>query len=349
MVRLLSQWARCVFSRASLRLALVALWLGVGTAQHVEAQSAPGKAQQQQYKRVLDEAMAEYERSNWAEARSLFEAAHELSPTARTLRAIGMCAFEEKSYVMAIKFLGDALTDTRKPLTAEQRKQTEDALWRAREFVAKYRLNLTPIDATVRIDGHEPMLADGQLLLDPGNHRLTVSASGYVTSDQTIGVRAREAGELVVTLLVEGAAVASTEPTPPPAPEEAPAASTGAPPVDEPKGKLTKLQWVGVGLSAFGAAALGVGIGFGVDAKNKHDRSDCTDTCETEADKKLNDQALTSAHVSTAMFVAGGVSAAAGIFLAVWGREKKPSTQQSLRFAPALAQGFVGGTARGVW
>ena len=48
------------------------------------------------YSKALASAMAEYELGNWTEARALFEQAHELNPNARTLRAIGLCAFEEK-------------------------------------------------------------------------------------------------------------------------------------------------------------------------------------------------------------------------------------------------------------
>jgi hypothetical protein len=123
------------------------------------------------------------------------------------------------------------------------------------------------------------------------------------------------------------------------------------PPADEAptkSGGLTKVQWVGIGLVGVGAVGLGLGIGFGLDAKNKDDRAGCSKTCDSPADKALNDKALVSGNVSTAMFAVGGVAAAAGIFLAVWAREKKPA-QQALQFSPALAQGFVGGSARGVW
>lgn len=329
-------------------LAALLLALNPGSAR-ADATSAK---QNQEYKRVLAEAMAEYERSNWAEARALFQAAHEMQPTARTLRAIGMCAFEEKAYVMSISFLGQALADTRKPLTAEQRKQTEDALWRAHEFVAQYRLDVTPMDATVRVDGHEPFMEDGKLLMDAGTHRITFSASGYDTVENNITVRARETGELSIKLVVSGSNQPVAE-APVAQPAETP--STGsAQPVDEaPKsGRLTKGQWVGIGLVGLGAVGLGLGIGFGVDAKNKHDRSGCEGSvCESDAGQRLNEKARTSGNVSTAMFAVGGVAAAAGIFLAIWAREKKPETAQTsaLRWSPVLAHGFVGGTARGTW
>jgi hypothetical protein len=303
-----------------------------------------------EYKRVLAEAMAEYERSNWAEARALFQAAHEMQPTARTLRAIGMCAFEEKAYVMSISFLGQAVADTRKPLTAEQRKQTEDALWRAHEFVAQYRLDITPSDAVVRIDGQEPFLEEGKLLLDPGTHRLSLSAAGYETVENTMTVRARETGELAIKLVLSGSNQPLAE-APVVAPTETLGSAAGKPVDQAPKsGALTKGQWVGIGLVGLGAVGLGLGIGFGVDAKNKHDLSKCEGAvCQDAAGQRLNEKAMTSGNVSTAMFAVGGVAAAAGIFLAIWAREKKPEPQTALQWSPALAHGFVGGSARGVW
>jgi hypothetical protein len=279
--------------------------------------------------------MAEFDRGNWSEARALFEAAHEMQPTARTLRAIGMCAFEEKSYAMAISFLSQALQDSRKALTAEQRKQTEDALWRAREFVAKYRLALSPSETSVRVDGHDPLVLEGKLLLDPGSHRLSFSAPGYQSSEQTLTARARDTAELVIELVAVGSSDAAAA---------APSPSAGA----SQRASLTNGQWAGIGLVGLGAAGLGLGIGFGVDAKKKHDRSGCESTCDSRADKALNDKARTSGNVSTAMFAVGGAAAAAGIFLAVWARERKTS-ERALRFSPVLAQGFVGGSARGVW
>jgi hypothetical protein len=339
MVRPLLHAARC---------ALATLLIALGAAQlaHAQANGRSGDSSQE-YKRVLQEAMAEYERSNWAEARALFQAAHEMQPTARTLRAIGMCAFEEKAYVMAIAYLGQALSDTRKPLTADQRKQTEDALWRAREFVAKYRLVVTPSHAALLVDGHAPSLEEGKLLLDPGTHKLSFSADGYDTVEHSVSVRARETGELSIALVATGSSEAVAA-----APAAATESSTpvaAAAPVDEPKSKLTKLQWVGVGLSGFGAVGLGLGIGFGVMAKNKHDESGCDSECPTKEDKHLNDQAYTFGNASTAMFAVGGAAAAAGIFLAVWAREKKPAAQQAFQWSPVLSKSFVGGTARAAW
>jgi hypothetical protein len=338
--------------RFLLRAALCAIavsFMALAVAHPVHAQAGASGKSSQEYKRVLQEAMAEYERSNWAEARALFEAAHEMQPTARTLRAIGMCSFEEKSYVISISYLGQALSDTRKPLTAEQRKQTEDALWRAHEFVAQYRLELTPSDAMLRVDGHNPFMEDGKLLLDAGTHKLTLSAEGYDTAEHTVTVRARESGELSVKLVLTGSnqpVAAAPEVQSVDTTQGATQSQTDA----APKGGLTKGQWAGIGLVGFGAVALGLGIGFGVDAKNKHERSDCEgSTCQSTEGKSLNDKALTSGNVSTAMFAVGGAAAAVGIFLAVWAREKKPEQKTALQFSPALAQGYVGGSARGVW
>src|SRR6188508_389327 len=68
------------------------------------------------YRASVDEAVAEFSAGHWEEARTLFKRAHERQPNARTLRGMGMAAFEMRMYVTAIRELEAALRDARKPL-----------------------------------------------------------------------------------------------------------------------------------------------------------------------------------------------------------------------------------------
>jgi len=61
------------------------------------------------------DAVAEYEAGHYQEARALFRQAHEKSPTARTLRGIGMASFELRDYVEATRALTASLRDVRPP------------------------------------------------------------------------------------------------------------------------------------------------------------------------------------------------------------------------------------------
>jgi Tetratricopeptide repeat len=262
------------------------------------------------YTKTLSAAMAEYELGNWTEARALFEQAHELNPNARTLRAIGLCAFEEKSYVAAIANLSAALEDTRRPLTPEQRTHAADLLERSHGFIAQYTVQVSPANAIMRVDLRAPVVLNGKLLLDPGTHQLSFSAPGYQPAERTLLARPREGGVLKVEL-ASAVAVASAAPL---------GAQTGAskPQTDERAGGLSARQKAGIGVAAFGLASLGVGIAYGVIAKNKHDDSGCTNVCDSEHTQKLNDQARTAGNVATVGYALGAAALGSGAFMIFW-------------------------------
>jgi len=280
---------------------------------HADAQSSAPKAQasatKTEYDRLLKEALSEFGLGNWTEARALFERAHELKPSARTLRAIGLSAFEEKSYAVAVASLTAALSDERSPLSAKQRSEAETAIERALNYIAQYELEITPEDAnaTVSIDSREPTMLDGRLLLDPGKYQLEVTAEGYDVARQTLVARPREKLKLRIQLAApeaEGAAaqIAVVKPD-----------SGSAAQEDD---GLSTQQWIGIGVGAAGVVTLGVSAAFGLTAMSKADDAGCSDgTCPNARSKRLNDEALDAGTVSTVTFVAGAVVAAAGAVL----------------------------------
>jgi hypothetical protein len=111
-----------------------------------------------------------------------------------------------------VRNLSAALTDSRKPLSLEQRKSAQDLLDRSRMLVDAYSITVSPRKARVLIDGRPPELdADGTLLLGVGLHNLEVSAPGMIMRSLPINVRGGERKELSVTL--ERALVANAQPT----------------------------------------------------------------------------------------------------------------------------------------
>ena len=153
------------------------------------------------YRKAIKEGLAEFAALHFEEARSLFQRAHDINPNARTFRGIGMTSFELRDYVAAVRNLSAALKDSRKPLSSEQRKSTEELLERSRLLVDAYVLIVSPHNARVLIDGRTPELdADGTLLLGVGLHNLEVSAPGMIMRSLPINVRGGERKELSVTL-----------------------------------------------------------------------------------------------------------------------------------------------------
>jgi len=156
---------------------------------------------QAQYRDVVGRAVVEFDAGRWAEARALFLRAHQLWPSARTLRTLGMTSFELRAYAQALTELQAALDDPRRPLSDEQRAQVSTLIDQARAFVGRYQVAVTPSTAELLVDGAPRALAaDGVLLLEVGRHELRARASGYSELVRTLDVLGREDETLALEL-----------------------------------------------------------------------------------------------------------------------------------------------------
>lgn len=154
-----------------------------------------------EYRTTIREALAEYRARHFLEARALFAEAHRLLPNARTLRGLGMTAFELRSYRESIGFLQQALAHEVKPLEGGLRNETERLLKRAERFVAKLELTTEPPDVRVTLDGAPVERPEGEpLLLDIGPHELEFSAEGYVPETRSIEVKRHKRESWTITL-----------------------------------------------------------------------------------------------------------------------------------------------------
>ena len=180
------------------------------------------RAQSSDYEDAIDQAVAEFQAGHWHEARTLFERAHALAPSARTLRGLGIVAFELRHYARSARLLQQALEDTRQPLTQALQAQTRELVQRAIGFVGRYRIALQPPDAMLSVDGAKAQLEpDGSLWLDPGEHTLRARAPGHREAVQELDVRGGE--QLELTLALE--------------PLRQPPAAQGSPALQEPASK----------------------------------------------------------------------------------------------------------------
>jgi hypothetical protein len=141
------------------------------------------------YDGYIEQALQAYDAGRFAEARTLFRRAHEVSPTARTLRTIGMCSFNLGDYVDAAISLEAALDETRKPLTGDQRKQVAELIARSNQAIGRFAVRLSPSDASLILDGRAVALtAQHELLVEPGRHELSVQARGHHTVQSGLSV-----------------------------------------------------------------------------------------------------------------------------------------------------------------
>jgi hypothetical protein len=177
----------------AIRVAALGLfWCVVGT-----ALAQPAKPDE--YKRSIEVAVREFEAGNWAEARVLFEQAHALKPSARTLRGMGMVSFELKQYVRAQKELNAALVELRSPLSEEQRHEVLSLLQRVEKFIGRLTVRVKPpeADTHITLDGSR---VEGELKLDLGQHDLSIVATGYRALNRTVSIEGGKTVRLELTL-----------------------------------------------------------------------------------------------------------------------------------------------------
>jgi hypothetical protein len=276
-----------------------------------------------EYKRTIDQALEEYGLGHFEESRSLFERAHSLDPSARTLRGLGMVEFELRHYVAAEGYLKASLASERKPLTEDQRRAVADLLARTQQFVAKYELAVEPAappGMRVELDGKSVQLNDKQALaLEAGEHMLRVSAPGAETRELHLDVRGGEQQTLRIVLEVKGGPADNVAPPPP---------------VNEPLQR--PYRSLGIGLTAGGGALVLAGGVLGGIALGK------ADGAETQKDSDA-DSAKTMALVSDVAIGVGAAAVVAGIVLWVWREKPKPAAGTGARLErvwPAVKVSF---------
>lgn len=184
-------------SRKARFSSLVGLLLVV--AAHVRAQPTTDSARDGDatYSKLVADAVSAFDAGRFRESRELLTRAHQLRPNARTLRGMGLAAFEEGRYSLAVLALDAALNETRQPIGGEQRSECEQLRAEADALTARYAVSGLPAGAELRVDGEEPVWdSAGYLLVDQGTHTLTLRQSGE-TRSWTLAARGGRRSEFV--------------------------------------------------------------------------------------------------------------------------------------------------------
>ena len=309
--------------RGSLTLVVVVLGLGLA-----DARAQDDSRNSPEYKELIKKALQEYQLGNWGEAKVFFSDAHALFPNARTLRGLALTYYAERDYVKAIDYFEQALANPVQPLTPELQSGVREFLSQAQRFVAHVKLNVKPRSAQLRIDDAVVTPdADGMLELNPGQHELVASASGYETLTRRWKVDAGARSELSLELKSQSAALPAVATAPvaaPPPSQPALAASSGKP----------ATPWIVMGVS--GALAIGGGVLLAVTASD-------ISTVEN-ADKYTPWSEVESAYERTpAMSAAGfsmlGIGLAGVVVGLTWGLW--PEAGEEERIALDLGPGHV--------
>lgn len=203
------------------------------------------------YSQAVARGLSEFSDKNFAEARAHFVRAHELAPSARTLRALGMVEFELKRYAESARLLSEALASDVKPLDPEKRAHVEDLLDRSNAYLGRVVLDIEP-DTSVVVDGITTSLMPGNLLtLEVGDHSLEFQASGRLSQKRRLTVRGGDQTRIQVKLLPLRTNVDSPS-TPPPT-------TPGATSRKESRAVKSPWLWTAIGVLVAGAA-VGVAV-----------------------------------------------------------------------------------------
>jgi hypothetical protein len=313
-------------------LTLVAAWLCLPLS------AALAQADSEEYARLLRDGVQEFGLGNFGEARLLFSRAHEITPTARTYRGLGLCDYELRHYVNAIEELQAAMSDPRRPLTPDLRTQVEPLLERARQYVGRYRLRVPPGVSNVKVDGKvRPLPAPGaELLLDPGPHSLEIRPSTGPAIERELNVEVGAREELALLPVAPA-------PQPVAAPREEQPVQLFAPPLaaTEPTAPAAAsprvFTWVAVGLTgAFGAGILGFGLG----AKAKNNAYKDQIDMGLVPDPELKSSGQTFETLTNISIVGCALSAAAAVTLFfVEGGKREPQLQAGVVPGGAFVSG----------
>lgn len=248
-------------------LRFVALIITFTLAIHAGLSPSPSCAQRQDastddaYREIVRRALAEFGAKNWQQAQALFRSAHALQPSARTLRGLGMVAFEMQDYVESHHKLRAALSDSRKALDGTLRAETQALLARARAMIGRVRVSVSPPWAKLQLDGAQVSQAHGQdLWVRAGTHVVAAEATAYAPQRRELYVRG--GAELDVDMrLARGATAGGRAPSGDQHSQALAASLVARPDRDarDDDGALTDKWWFWAG-----AGALAVGIGASV-------------------------------------------------------------------------------------
>jgi hypothetical protein len=290
-----------MFSRLlAVALVLLACWTTPALTAH--AQPAPGS-----YDDEVAQALAAHAAGDLEAARHHMERAHTLSPSARTLRGLGIIAHARCDYPAALSLLESALSEPVRPLDGELRSSVERLLTATRLKVGRYRLEVEPREAVVVIDSAAPSRDEqGEVVLLPGHHVVALSAPGHEPKRLELNTLGGEHSRIVARLV-------------PAMEQSSPAASAS------PSGAPSRARRVSLSLLGVGGAFLISGLGTLIVAREKHTSiwGSCAEDeldgslCESDAEREQRETAAKRLDRATgALGVLGAVSL--GLALATW-------------------------------
>ncbi len=281
-----------------------------------------------------------FETSHFAEACPLFAESFRLDPLTGSLLALASCHEAEGKLASAWSEYADVAARSQRENRLERadaaRKRARDLepkLGRVTVILAQEAVPIAGL--VIRRDGTVvgPGTYGTAIPVDRGEHVIEASAAGRVPFSQRLTV---EDGT-TLSVAIPGLVLAQAAP---------PSPTPTTPTRDAPPSSGFPYRTVGLVTLLTGVAVGGVGAYFGVTAIDKNQESinngcNTADICDPRG-KATRLEARSDGNVSTALFIVGGVVAASGLAIVLFGPSKPNATNPPVTMAPALGREVAG-------
>jgi hypothetical protein len=280
------------------------------------------------YREGVDAATA----GRWADARDRFREALAIRSSPKVLFSLAQAEEQLGQVASAQADYGRALEGAKAAAESDVVAAAEQAQRAIEPRVPHVRVVVSGASGATATLDEQPIVVGTAVAMDPGAHRVVVSAPGMRAVTASLAIGERQTLDVPVHLEPPG--------PPPTRLETAPRVTSSAVP------------WRTIGLVAAGAGVVGIGVGtaWGLVAKSKNDQSNssgCTgDRCTASAAAVRHD-ALSAASASTVAFVVGGVLAAGGVVL--WLVAPTRDADHAVGVTPVALGGGGGIVVMGSW
>jgi hypothetical protein len=270
------------------------------------ARAEPSAADRAAAQSLFDEGRQLMDAGQYEQACERFARSQKIDAGGGTLLNLAMCHDKQGLVATAYTEYNDALSQALRDGRTDREQLARERIDALGPTIPRVRVSFAggaPPGLEVRIDG-EPLALDALdpaaplLPMDPGVHRFTASAPDREPRTVEVTVAA---GARVTNVVIPALGIASAQKTGETAPSS---------------GSARKTTGYVIGLA--GLAAIGVGVGFGVDAlaKQRESNDKCpTDRCSDPSAVSASDHAVTSAWVSDIAIGAGVVAVGVALYL----------------------------------
>jgi hypothetical protein len=321
--------------------------------------AAPTEADKATARGLMVQADAHFEAKQYAEALRLYKAAHNLMgvPTtgvgeARAEAALGQL-IEARATAIAVTRIPEQPGEPKVFAEARAAAQAlvDDLDRRIPALLVKLPNLPTSASVSLAVDGEAVLVPQGRAPLprnvNPGAHRIVVTAPGYEQSTREVQVPEGKTTEVVIELQPEAPPI-SIGPTALFAEQPRPLTPSAPEPREPQESSASRTQrkagWIGLGV---GAAGVAVGAGTGITAlimrSVLHGDGCGGNVCPDKKYQGRVDTYNALLTVSTVGFIVGGVGAAAGATLLLTSPKRESQPSAALYIGPgsvAVSGGF---------